>query len=57
MTFGDAIALLNLFKNFLAVDGDISRSAYPQAYLFTPHFKNRDLYLITDHDTLIGLAR
>lgn len=44
---------MNLFEYLFAMHSNSARSAYTQAYLFAPHFQNRDLYLITNHNTLV----
>jgi len=52
----NAIALLNLFKDLFAVNGNVAWGTNSQPHLLAAHFQNRDLYVIADHDTLIRLA-
>jgi len=51
-----AAALLNLIEHLFAVHGDGARRAYSESNLFATHFQNRYLYVITDHNTLIGFS-
>lgn len=57
MNLGKSVALLNLVEYLFAMYGDGARCTYAKANLFATHFQNCYLYVIADHDTLIGLSR